>query len=125
MKTLKLKNPITVNGKQVAELTYDSNEITGVGFVEAEAKRKASAGIKNTSLTLAPEFDFGLHLYLGFAAVIAVNPQIDFDDMERVKGSDVRALMSIGRDFILESEELQENNSDEQSETTDDTITQA
>lgn len=60
--TLKLKNPIMINGEQVTEVTHDSNEIDGILFATAESKRKAAAGMKNTSIAPAAEFDFGLHL---------------------------------------------------------------
>lgn len=126
MKTLKLKNPIKINGVEVAEVTYDANEIDGVLFATAESKRKASAGLKNTTITPAAEFDFGLHLYLGFAAIVAVNPSYDFSDVERIKGRDVVEVMAIGRNFMLQSEQEQpENDSDEPTETTPESTTPA
>ena len=126
MNTLKLKNPIMIDGKKVAELTYDANEIDGILFATAESKRKTAAGIKNTTITPAAEFDFGLHLYLGFAAIVAVNPTYDFSDVERIKGHDVVAVMAIGRDFMLSSgQEQQENDSDEHTVTTPESITRA
>lgn len=126
MKTLELKNPIMINGVEVKELTYDSNEIDGILFATAESKRKAAAGMKNTTITPAAEFDFGLHLYLGFAAIVAVNPSYDFSDVERIKGNDVVKVMGIGRNFMLASDqEQQENDSDEHIETTPESTTQA
>ena len=126
MKTLKLKNPIMINGAEVTEVTYDSNEIDGILFATAESKRKAAAGMKNTTITPAAEFDFGLHLYLGFAAIVAVNPTYDFSDVERIKGHDVVAVMGIGRNFMLASEqEQQENDSDEPTETMPESTTPA
>ncbi|MBO5968602.1 MAG: hypothetical protein J6S14_08910 [Clostridia bacterium] len=126
METLKLKNPIKIDGKPVTEVTYDANEIDGILFATAEAKRKTAAGMKNTTLTPAAEFDFGLHLYLGFAAIVAVNPEYDFSDVERMKGGDLREVMHIGRNFMLGSEkESPENDSDEPTETTPESTTQA
>ena len=126
MKTLKLKNPIMITGEKIAEVTYDSNEIDGILFATAESKRKAAAGMKNTTITPAAEFDFGLHLYLGFAAIVAVNPAYDFSDVERIKGHDVVEVMAIGRNFMLASDqEQQENDSDEPIETTPESTTQA
>ena len=123
---LKLKNPIMINGETITEVTHDSNEIDGILFATAESKRKAAAGLKNTTITPAAEFDFGLHLYLGFAAIIAVNPSYDFSDVERMKGRDLREVMSIGRNFMLASdEEPQENDSDEPTETTPESTTPA
>lgn len=126
METLKLKNPIMIDGKEVAEVTYDTNEIDGILFATAESKRKAAAGMKNTTITPAAEFDFGLHLYLGFAAIVAVNPAYDFSDVERIKGRDVVEVMGIGRNFMLASDqESQENDSDEPIETTPESTTPA
>lgn len=111
---LTLKNPVMIDGEEVEEVTYDSNEINGILFATAEAKKKAAAGMKNTTITPAAEFDVGLHLYLGLAAIIAANPSYDFSDVERIKGRDVVEVMAIGRTFILASEpEQQENASDE------------
>lgn len=126
MKTLKLTNPIMINGAKVTEVTHDSNEIDGILFATAESKRKAAAGMKNTTITPAAEFDFGLHLYLGFAAIVAVNPSYDFSDVERIKGHDVVEVMAIGRNFMLASgQEQQENDSDVPTETTPESTTQA
>lgn len=113
MEKITLKNAIEINGKTVTELTHDVNEITGALFASAEAKKNASQG-NSFSITPAAEFDFALHLYLGYAAVIAVNSEIDWSDLERVKGSDVSALMKIGRNFMLgTSEKASEEKSSE------------
>ena len=126
MKTLKLRNPIKIDGKEVTEVTYDANEIDGILFATAESKRKNAAGMKNTTITPAAEFDFGLHLYLGFAAIVAVNPSYDFSDVERIKGHDVVEVMAIGRNFMLMSEQAQqENDSDEPTETMPESTTRA
>ena len=116
--TMNLINPIMIDNNQVGELTYDSNEITATLFAEADARRKIAAGRKNVTIVPSAEFDYSLHLYLGFAAVIAVNPAYDFTDLERIHGRDVVEAMTIGRDFILASEKSKESSSDEQSETT-------
>lgn len=116
--TFTLRNPISVNGKIRKEFDYDTNEITAILFTEAEAKRKNAAGLKNVSITPAVEFDFGLHVYMGFAAIIAKNPDCDFSDLERIHGVDILDIMSVGRNFLLKSEDAAQSNSDEQSETT-------
>ena len=122
MQTLKgeivLNNPITINGKKVKKLTYDANEITPAMFAEADARKMAASGSKSGNLSGAVEIDYGLHLYLGFAAIIAANPEVDIADLERIKGTDVIQVMRIGRNFIISSAGSKENNSDEQSETT-------
>lgn len=124
--TITLKNPIMINGEKVSEMTYDINEIDGVLFATAENKKKAAAGMKNMTITAAAEFDFSLHLYLGYAAIIAVNPSYDFSDLERIKGHDVVTVMGIGRNFMLKSDETSpESDSDEPTETTPESTTPA
>lgn len=122
---IKLANPIPVNGKNVAQLQYDTAEITGQLFCEADAKRRIAAGAKNVSIAPAAEFDYGLHLYLGFAACIAAAPEMDFADLERIHGADVVEIMAVGRNFILKSEDSVQNNSDEPTETIAAPTTQA
>lgn len=126
MEKLSLKNPIMINGERIAELNYDINEIDGVLFASAEAKKKAAQGMKNMSMSPAAEFDFGLHLYLGYAAIVAVNPSIAFEDLERMKGADIVETMKIGRSFMLASDQAStESDSDAPTETTPESTTQA
>lgn len=103
MESIKLKNPIQINGKEVKELTFDSNEITPAGFAEAEYRKTRANGSKGSPSSAAVELDYSLHLYLGFASIIAVNPEYDFNDLERIKGIDVMEVMKIGRNFIIAS----------------------
>jgi len=117
--TLKLSNPILINGKNVTELTHDIDEITAIQFAEADARKMRANGSKGGNLSGAVELDYGLHLYLGFAAVIAVNTDYDVSDLERIKGRDVMEVMKIGRNFILKPEDSStESEFDERSGTT-------
>lgn len=122
---INLANPITVNGKQVTELQYSTEDITGALFCEADSKRRFAAGTKNVSIAPAAEFDYGLHLYLGFAACVAAAPEIDFTDLERIHGVDLVNVMEVGRNFIMKSEDSAQSNSDEPTETTAAPTTQA
>ncbi len=116
---LKLKNPIEINGKKVKELSYDTDAITAVLFAEADARKMRASAAKGGNLSGAVELDYSMHLYLGFAAVTAVNPEIDMSDLERLKGADVMEVMKIGRNFIIKpDEDSQDDNSGEPSETT-------
>lgn len=123
--TLILDNPITINGKEVKELTYDAQEITAEQFNIACARSAALDKTKSFTLKLK-ENDHALHLYLGMMAVIAVNPDIDVTDLERVKGFDILDLTNIGTFFILRKSAAPsgQNSSDEQSENTANTSTQ-
>lgn len=123
--TIQLSNPITINGKQVAQLAYDTVGITGALFCEADSRRRFAAGSKNISIAPAAEFDYGLHLYLGYAACVAAAPEVDFADLERIHGADLVDIMAVGRNFIMKSEDSTQNSSDVPTETTPAPTTQA
>jgi len=126
MEKIKLINPIMINGKKVSELTHDANEITPQAFAEADARKMKASNAKGGNLSGAVELDYGLHLYLGFAAIQAVNPSYDIADLERVKGPDVMEVMKIGRNFtLLSAGKSQDDDSEDASETTDESTTPA
>lgn len=122
--TIELINPIKIDGKNIKKLNYDTNEITPELFAEAEGK-KLKASRVNGNISGAMELDYPLHLYLGLAAIVAVNSDFTFEDVSRIKGRDVVEVMKIGRNFIVKSEESQDDDSDEQSETSPESITPA
>ena len=125
-KTLTLDSPILINGKKVNEFEYNADEITTEAFLEACQKAAANDKSKTVSLK-QKENDYVLHMYLGMAAVIAVNPEISFEDLERVKGFDTLKFTDIGWLFILRQsgETSKENNSVAPSENTAESSTQA
>ena len=109
---LKLKNPIEINGKAVQDLTYDIELITPEMFAQANALKMKACGATNISGATA-ELDFTFHLYLGCAAIIACNPEIDYTDLLRVTGRDVNAIMQVGRSFFFDAGDSPESSSDE------------
>ena len=116
--TITLNKPVLINGVQVAEMSYDTDEISGELYAQAEAHKMKASGSKGGNLAGAVELDYSLHLYIGFAAVIAVNPSYTFEDMERIKGKSLTKFSKIGRGFFIGS-------GDEQSETTPEPSTPA
>lgn len=120
---LKLKKPLLINGANVTELEYDAEEITSQLFAEADNKKMQAASSKNGNMAGAVELDYSFHLYLGFAAIIAVDHKITMEDLERIKGHDLKEVMKIGRNFILRSEESEESDLEAQSETTQEHLT--
>lgn len=115
--SIHLSKPIEINGKQHKELTYDWDEITPGMFNRASSLATASNRTGDTNLSIM-ELDSSLHMYLGMMAIIAVNPEIDIQDLQRIKGMDIVKIVVIGRSFITRSvgENLEESNSDEPSE---------
>ena len=115
MNKIKLQEPIEINGKKVEELTYDALQITAAQFSEACARSAAIDKNKSFSFKMR-ENDYALHLYLGMMAIIAVNPEIDIADLERIKGFDVLDIANIGMFFTLRRSVAtsEESNSEEQ-----------
>ena len=123
MDTIKLRKTIEINGKKVSELSYDIDQITPAMFADATARKVKAAGAQNVTSTTV-EFDYPLHLYLGFMAIIACNREIDVSDLERISGRDMYEIIQVGRSFFLDSDGGAEDSSDEPSETMLESITQ-
>ena len=115
---IKLAKPILIDGRDITELKYDTDAITPELFSEAEGiKNKATKQITKGSYAGAMELDYSFHLYLGVAAIVAVNPGYEFEDVLRIKGHDIRKVIGIGRSFMTESDDSQEDSLEEPSET--------
>lgn len=118
--SIHLLKPIEINGKPYPDLSYDCDEITAEMFNRASVLA-ASAGKQSGEANLSVmELDSSLHMYLGMMAITAINPEIDIQDLKRVKGIDIVKIVRVGRNFITRSvgENLEENNSDELSDGT-------
>lgn len=118
--SIHLSKPIEINGKQYSKLTYDCNEITAEMFNRASVL-SASAGKQTGEANLSVmELDSSLHMYLGMMAIIGVNPEIDIQDLKRIKGMDIVKIVRVGRNFITGSveENLEESSLDELSDGT-------
>ena len=57
--TIKLDNPVQINGKSYDELTYDISEITAQAFAEADARKLSASGSKNGNAAGAAELYYG------------------------------------------------------------------
>lgn len=121
VKKIELRKPILINGKEIKELTYDFDEISCEAYTKAfgasmsVALVSAQNGKPNANIM---EQDGNLHLYLGMEAIIAVNPEIDIADLERMKGFDLVQVTRIGRNFISGNveETSSQNDSEKESE---------
>ena len=114
MEKLTLQNPITINGKKVKTLTYDTDAITVGMFADAEARKLRATSNKGGGSAGACELDYSLHAYLAMMAIVAVNSHIDVSD------PDVMELMRIGRNFTTarSAAQSEESGSESSSETT-------
>lgn len=120
---IKLGNPILINNSSVSELKYDYEEITNDLYLEA--CMRASKVNSTTNFAMVKEIDNALHLNLGKAAVIAVNPDVTWEDLSRIKGRDLLALSAVGRFFITGRDASAGKTSEQASEPTAESTTQA
>lgn len=124
--TLKLRNPIMINGTSYKELKYDMDGINAALFAKADSLRQQNMDLSKPTATLGIEFDYQMHLYLGFAAIVAANDnQVDWMDLERLHGIDITRVVGIGRNFTLGQDASAPNSSDDSSENTPEPTTQA
>ena len=129
VKTIELRKPILINGVEIKQLTYDFDEISCEAYTKAfgasmsVALVSAQNGKPNANIM---EQDGNLHLYLGMEAIIAINPDIDVADLERIKGFDLVQITRIGRNFISGNAEETSNQNDlgKESEVIPESITQ-
>lgn len=126
---IELRQPLLINGKEIRELTYDFNEIDCNAFALAasySSSKSLVATQQGKPNAIVMEQDTNFHMYLGMMAIVAVNPDIDIADLERIKGFDIVTLAGLGRNFIIGrlEEPSDQNSLEEQSEATPEPSTQ-
>ena len=104
--TIRLDNSIMINGTSVSELSYDDSLISIDMFGLASKKSEEITLKYHVRAAGAMETDNVFHLYLGFASIIAVNPNIDITDLERITGRDTIQIAKVGRAFTIRSAEV-------------------
>ena len=113
-----LVNPILNEKKKCKTLTYDFQEITPQGYMDMEK----FLDISDADFMMNPTWLMGVTM----AAIIAVNSNIEFIDLMRIKGSDVITMSKLGRNFTWLAEEgLPAKTSDDVQENMQDTSAQA
>lgn len=114
MEEITLTNPIYINNEEVHTLTYDASKIPVHLYTKAHALASKTQQAEGT-ISFLDEIDGTNQLYLGMAAIIAVNPQIDFMDLDRLTGVDIIKVARVGRDFANGSGASDQGSSDAQS----------
>lgn len=97
MKKIQLSYPIKINGKRVSELTFDETSVTGVLLAAAD---KAYLRMMNGEVAGMPSLDPTYQMYVGFASVLAVNPQYTFEDLQNLRWTDCGVFQQIGLRFF-------------------------
>lgn len=106
-----LKNPILVDGKEYAELPFDTS------CYGASEHRLANKRFKEEIQGGVQEVDFDYHLIIAKTIIEASSHgDITYDDLSRIKGSDLFKVQKAGRNFLFESEAEVQAISGEQSE---------
>ena len=120
---IKLPKPLLVNGEYLKELTYDIEELSINHITKAEGL-KAKIGGKDIvgSITIA-QADYALHICIGMQAIMAINPDISEEDLQRLKGFDITKLANIGARFFIEPAEQEQSISNEPQEDMQNTTT--
>ena len=118
---IKLSKPLLVNGEYLNELTYDIEELSINHIAKAEGL-KAKIGGKDIvgTITIA-QADYALHICIGMQAVMAVNPDISEEDLQRLKGFDITKLANVGARFFIAPAEQEQATSNELLEATQNT----
>ena len=98
--TIKLDNPIMINGNSVKELNYDFSKMTVQDYGNAEAAKASALGSSGAMIQKVAQLDSTLHIYIAMAAIIAVNRDYTFIDLSRISGFDLAKLMKAGRAFF-------------------------
>lgn len=113
--TITLKKAIMIDGREVQELSYDTDKITNADYLAACKKAFSTGGGGVTGAS--PQLDYGVQLYLGIYAILADNRKYDITDIERVTGPDIMQIQGVGQAFTLGREDQTEEPSAQQSET--------
>ena len=101
MQTIKLKKPLTVNGKEYKELSYDLDELTAYDMDRAGKLLKDDGSFVNII-----ELDAGYHFRIFCVAVTKQHSDIDMTDLVRLNGRDfVRAVKAVRNFFVEDSAE--------------------
>ena len=98
---IQLLKPLLVNGKNQKVFKYDFEEIDIVLFKQAGGFAQRVPGLGMDGTVQIMENDYNYHLYLGFAAIAAVNKDVTMRDLERIKGIDLHVIQEIGRNFTM------------------------
>ena len=110
---IKLRTPILINGDQRKELSWSADALT-VDLFDQASKLASQGGVAFSTY----EVDTKLHRLLGCAMIISVNPEIDFRDLDQVKGMDIFSIVRIGRFLALQSGISEEETSEDASDST-------
>ena len=118
-----LTKPLLVNGSYLKELTYDIEELSINHITKAEGLKSKIGGKDIVGTITIAQADYALHICIGMQAIIAVNPEISEEDLQRLKGFDITKLANIGARFFIAPAEQEQATSSEQQEDMQNTTT--
>ncbi len=112
--TIKLKNPIKVDGKTVKELPFDTDVFT---LEEMQRANKQLSRVKEVSYVVEVDPDYQFIVASLIVEKTSGN-KISSEDLSRLKGVDLLTLTREGRNFLLGLDEEVQENTEKQSEHT-------
>lgn len=110
--TIKLKNPIKVDGKEVKELPFDTDVFT---LEEMQRANRKLAKLKEVTYVVEVDPDYQF-IVASLIVEKTTKNKISSEDLSRLKGTDLFALTREGRNFLLESDGEVQENTEKQSE---------
>ncbi|MDD3237916.1 MAG: hypothetical protein PHV37_07460 [Candidatus Gastranaerophilales bacterium] len=98
---LELQEPIVINGAELKVIDYDISKIGVAEIGKAEIEKSKIFGRAAITNLKVAQADYLLHCLLGMQAIIACNPNIDMEDLKRIKGYDMVQVAAIGTRFFV------------------------
>ncbi len=93
IKTVKLYKPITIDGKEVTELTLDFNKLTSADLDNIEAGLAAAGGAKHPVPSLSNAYNL---------RVAAKAAGINHNELKRLNAKDYTKLCLIAQNFLMD-----------------------
>ncbi len=94
--TLKLRKPLTVDGKQLAQIHYNFDELTALDLIEADKDRATMSN----NVVMIEQFDTTAKLCIFARAVSKAMPEVSLADLKRMGGHDAQEAMILSRRFF-------------------------
>ncbi len=92
VKTVTLYKPITIDGRELKEVTLDFNKLTAADLDNVEAEMNASGGAKSPVPAMSSSFNL---------RVAARAAGVNYHDLQRLNVKDAAKLSLIAQNFLL------------------------
>lgn len=122
--TVEAKGKLTLSkgfyndGVLIKELAYDLDEVSSDLYIEADTRATQKKGEKGGLKFTVSNFDDVSRLYYGWACVLAAKENekygFDFDNVDLIKGPDLKRISNLGSAFLADlGEDVSPENSEQ------------